>query len=347
MLQLQSFNLSVEKTLSELINNESPKSFDRIISDFDNTLFHISTPESKTQILLSIYLKCFDDLVRYGDINSYLANIYSNYNILDTPEPGYNFSIYLDLVQFKQNFSIDQQYEFISKISFLKRNCLAAPFEKAINKYNELSLDFTKRQASLQEKHSIFKDITQSQRDDADSAEILVINYRNDESIYIKPSFDRVTVIFSTIFKDETDKIFGKVFLQEFVDARRRSVQNSPQVLYSHIEPPLELRSLPEFLDLKSSISSSNKYEKGFVTFVLFPRHLTSQKRDNTISQIQLFRTYFHYHIKCSKAFMHSRMRSRVLEYLKLLNRAKPDFEEGSKKVERKTASGRRFEIRN
>ncbi|POG62327.1 hypothetical protein GLOIN_2v634640 [Rhizophagus irregularis DAOM 181602=DAOM 197198] len=34
--------------------------------------------------------------------------------------------------------------------------------------------------------------------------------------------------------------------------------------------------------------------------------------REKTISQIQLFRDYLHYHIKCSKAYMHSRMRARV-----------------------------------
>jgi actin related protein 2/3 complex subunit 2 len=40
------------------------------------------------------------------------------------------------------------------------------------------------------------------------------INYRDDEAIYIVPGSDRVTVVFSTTFKEETDRIFGKVFLQ-------------------------------------------------------------------------------------------------------------------------------------
>ncbi|KAG2125347.1 NUC071 domain-containing protein [Suillus clintonianus] len=42
-----------------------------------------------------------------------------------------------------------------------------------------------------------------------------------------------------------TDRIFGKVFLQEFVDARRQpSIQNAPQVLYTNRDPPLEIRDL-------------------------------------------------------------------------------------------------------
>lgn len=65
------------------------------------------------------------------------------------------------------------------------------------------------------------------------------------EAIYILPSSDRVTVIFSTLFREETDRIFGKVFLQEFVDARRRpSCQTAPQVLYSNREAPLEIREV-------------------------------------------------------------------------------------------------------
>ena len=40
------------------------------------------------------------------------------------------------------------------------------------------------------------------------------IHYREEEAIYIKASHDRVTVIFSTRFSDETDRVFGKVFLQ-------------------------------------------------------------------------------------------------------------------------------------
>lgn len=46
--------------------------------------------------------------------------------------------------------------------------------------------------------------------------------------------------------------------------------------------------------------------------------------------------------VKCSKAYMQSRMRHRVSEFLKVLNRAKPEQED----KERKTASGRTFKSR-
>lgn len=125
------------------------------------------------------------------------------------------------------------------------------------------------------------------------------------------------------------------------MDARRlSSLQNAPQLLYSSKDPPLELRQMP-------GLRASD--DLGYVTFgqsfdcflclpanpsiVLFPRHFS--KPDvaySTISHIQLFRDYLHYHIKCSKAYMHSRMRYRVSEFQKILNRAKTEVA-----VERKT----------
>jgi actin related protein 2/3 complex subunit 2 len=91
---------------------------------------------------------------------------------------------------------------------------------------------------------------------------------------------------------------------------------------------------------------------------VLFPRHLTRQRREEVISHIQTFRDYFHYHIKASKAYIHSRMRRRTADFLQgkglllpaisslltiaVLRRARPETEE---KAERKTASGRTFRV--
>ena len=98
--------------------------------------------------------------------------------------------------------------------------------------------------------------------------------------MYVEASHDRVTVIFSTIFKDEDDVIIGKVrlltrtgkrsnryhariflssmrcnymgilihiwpfqvFMQEFKEGRKAS-HTAPQVLFSHREPPRELQN--------------------------------------------------------------------------------------------------------
>ncbi|ODV69806.1 Arp complex subunit [Hyphopichia burtonii NRRL Y-1933] len=335
MLQIEQKNLLIEKTLTEKLfpETENSKSLDRIITDFDFTTYHISTlPDNKNILLISIYLKCWEDLVKYGVIE-YLNGKYSHFQSLtilsnNDIEGGYNYSLVLNVDDII-NESEESKLQLISELSFLKRHSIASAFEKAFNRFDELS-----------NKYANLNTYSEDVQLELTNEPILVINYRgSEESIYIKPSFDRVTVIFSTIFQDETDKIFGKVFLQEFVDARKRSVQTAPQVLYSHKEPPL---------DIQNVVSNKNNDNKGYVTFVLFPRHLVKgDRRDNCISHIQFFRNYFHYHIKCSKAYMHSRMRFRVKEFLKILNRAKPEnVDDDGKLIEnRKTASGKRFDI--
>lgn len=122
---------------------------------------------------------------------------------------------------------------------------MAAPFERAFA-----------AQAALEK---AAEDPAAAASAPAASTDIMAINYRDDEAIYIVPGADRVTVVFSTTFKEEVDKIFGRVFLQEFVDARRQpSIQNAPQVLYSNREPPLEIRSIPGL---------SRGEDVGYVTF--------------------------------------------------------------------------------
>ena len=61
------------------------------------------------------------------------------------------------------------------------------------------------------------------------------------------------------VFREETDRIFGKVFLQEFVDARRRAIQNAPQVLFRN-DPPLELQGIP-------GVDTSGSADIGYITF--------------------------------------------------------------------------------
>ena len=55
------------------------------------------------------------------------------------------------------------------------------------------------------------------------SADRAVIHYRDDETLYVKAGADRVTVIFSTVFKGEDDIILGRVFLQEFNEGKLRA----------------------------------------------------------------------------------------------------------------------------
>lgn len=314
MLLLDYQNVLLQSLLTERFSGAPPASIDQIVSDFDGVTFHVSTPETKTKILISISVKCFRELAQYG-AQGVLEREYGPYIV--APEPGYDFSMLIDLDDLPSE--PEAREELVRRVSLLKRNAMAAPFERAFE-------EFTKQaeEASRYDPDHLPQELK-------DGGEVMAIHYREEEAIYIKSRYEGVLVIFSTRFTDETDRIFGKVFLQEFVDVRRRAIQNAPQVLFRN-DPPLELQGVPGVKDTD---------DVGYITFVLFPRHLLPHKRAETISHIQTFRDYFHYHIKASKAYIHTRMRKRTADFLQVLNRARPENEER----ERKTASGRTFRV--
>ncbi|KAF7978853.1 hypothetical protein HWV62_44669 [Athelia sp. TMB] len=300
MILLEPHNVIIQTTLADKI--AKPSSLDVQFVDYDGVRFHLSTPDRKTILLLSMHIRCWAELAQYGAIDV-LQREYGSL-LQSQAEDEYNVSLQIDLEQVPPEG--DEREEYIKTIALFKRNALAAPFELAFKNQKDLEAS------------------------GGTQGDLMQIHYRDEEAIYVQASADRVTVIFSTVFREETDRIFGKVFLQEFVDARRQpTIQNAPQVLYSNRDPPLEIRHLPGL---------RNTEDIGYVTFVLFPRHFTHPTiASGTISHIQLFRDYLHYHIKCSKAYMHSRMRHRVAEFQKVLNRAKTEVAT----TERKTASGR------
>eukprot|EP00164_Ancoracysta_twista_P003036 GFYU01004051.1.p1 GENE.GFYU01004051.1~~GFYU01004051.1.p1 ORF type:complete len:302 (-),score=86.86 GFYU01004051.1:152-1057(-) len=157
------------------------------------------------------------------------------------------------------------------------------------------------------------------------------IDYRQGETMYVCPSADRIVTVFAMQFKDKTDEVIARVFFQEFAEAKRvSSLAAAPLVSWSEKVPvELEPFKLPE----------NDPNVLGFVSITVFKTHI-EKKRQVTANMIQGFRSYFNYHIKCSKAYMHTRMRNRVSSLLQILNRAKLEKVDAKKK----TASGRAFE---
>jgi len=291
MILLEINNSIVEDALRLRFGGGKADSVDIKVADFDGALYHVSNPDGdKTKIMVSISLKFYNELSKYG-ADDLIKSIYGDY--LTEPERDYNVSILIDLA----NLPEDKE-ELIKKIGLLKRNCFASVFEKYFD--------------------MVGKDV---------SAERAVVNYREDETMYVEAKEDRVTVIFSTVFKDDDDVIIGKVFMQEFKEGRKAS-HTSPQVLFSHKDPPTELEGT----------NAARGENIGYITFVLEPRHTNPKVRENTINLIHTFRNYLHYHIKCSKAYLHSRMRARTTDFIKILNRARPE-----KITEKKTISGKTF----
>ncbi|KAI9642179.1 Arp complex subunit [Ciborinia camelliae] len=242
MLLLDYQNVLIQSVLTERFSGAPPVNIDQTVADFDGVTFHISTPESKTKILVSIQVRCYEELVRYG-AQQVLEREYGPYVV--APESGYNFSVQVDLESLPEEK--EARDDLIRRISLMKRNAMAAPFEHAFDEFHK-----------LQEEASKFTS-EEAPQGIREGGEVMAIHYRDEEAIYIKASHDRVTVIFSTVFREETDRVFGRVFIQEFVDARRRAIQNAPQVLF-RTDPPLELQGVP-------GVKDNGSGDIGYVTF--------------------------------------------------------------------------------
>lgn len=304
MILLEINNKIVEDTLKEKFENaiagNKPDVVDVTAADFDGVLYRVTSKQGDRTKILVSIRLNYYKELEQHGAGTFLSAIYGDF-LEATPESGYSVSLQYDLEKVKL---MDKQaaVELARNASLLKRNCFAAVFMR----YFEF------------------------QQRGEEGGERAVIHYREDEVMYVEAKKDRVVCVFQTQFKDDDDVVIGKVFLQEFKEGRKRA-QEAPAVVFSSREPPNELK------DMNIQAGSSNT---GFIAFVLFPHHCTPARRDNTINLIHTFRNYLHYHIKCSKAYIHLRMRAKTTDFLKVLNRAKPE----PKVVERKTMAGKTFQ---
>lgn len=78
--------------------SQRPSSLDVQFVDFDDVRFRLSTPERKTQLLLSMSIRCWAELVKYG-VMDILQREYGT-RVRAQPEPEYNVSLELDLEHF-------------------------------------------------------------------------------------------------------------------------------------------------------------------------------------------------------------------------------------------------------
>src|SRR5271167_1747145 len=100
MLLLDSHNLLIQTILTEKFSATNPSGVDQVITDFDNVTFHLSNPLGhddkpiKTIIHLSMAIKCYTDLIKYG-AEQVLEREYKE--MIISPEQGYDFTIEINL----------------------------------------------------------------------------------------------------------------------------------------------------------------------------------------------------------------------------------------------------------
>jgi actin related protein 2/3 complex, subunit 2 len=82
-----------------------PSSLDVQFVDYDGVRFHLSTPERKTLLLLSMHIRCWSELVQTGALDV-LKREYGDLLRADA-EPDYNVSLDIDLEKIPQDEGTD------------------------------------------------------------------------------------------------------------------------------------------------------------------------------------------------------------------------------------------------
>jgi actin related protein 2/3 complex subunit 2 len=298
---LEPGNRIVEETvlgqIKREVTSEDEKAtpIDVRLCDFDDASYRISSDkENMNLVTVSLSLPSFTATKSMGSQAAFDSR-YKEWAI--EPESGFDVSLRIDVTK------VAKAEELAKQVALLKSNVGGGVYDYFFSAVAKGTIE--------KEKPFTF-------------------NQRGDTIVYFVPNSGGVSVIFSVDFKEKVDRAVARVFLQEFVDARR-SLGAAPPVAWG-TNPPLELKAF--------GITEPTG-NLGFITFSILKNHVDSPaKKDKCVANIQMFRTYLQYHIKSSKSFFHSRMRFRAAELLKVLNRAKYDPPADR---EKKTITGRTF----
>lgn len=303
MILLQSHSRFLLQTLLNRAQNlDKGVELDHHWVEFDDVRYHIQVSMKNPHVLLlSVSLPTpssetiFVCGLPFGAIEAIKAAYGNLVQILDPPRDGFNLTLKINLSKLPANQ--EQKHAFLVKVASVREVVLGAPLRVILE-------------------HLAARTVA------PDLDPLVALVHRPNESFFLLPKADKVTVVYPMRFHDSIDIVLATSFLQEFVEARRTAgLHNTPPCSWS-LTPPLELKGVA------ANALSANA---GFVTFVIFPRHVEGQKLDRTVWNLSTFHAYVSYHVKCSEGFMHTRMRRRVESLIQALDRAKPDPENSKK----------------
>ncbi|WRX14535.1 Actin-related protein 2/3 complex subunit 2 - like 1 [Theobroma cacao] len=327
MILLQSHSRFLLQTLLNRVQNlEKSVELDYHWVEFDDVRYHVQVSMKNPHILLlSVSLPTppletvFLGGLPFGAIEAIKSAYGVIVQILDPPRDGFNLTLKLNLSKLPPDEG--------QQVPFLRFLILSDAYAMLIISISEYRHALLVKVASVREVvlgaplRVILKYLA-SRTIAPDIDRLVALVHRPNESFFLLPQAEKVTVVFPMRFKDSIDTVLATSFLQEFVESRRTAgLNNAPPCLWSH-SPPLEL---------KGATDDALSANAGFVTFVIFPRHVEGKKLDRTVWNLSTFHAYVNYHVKCSEGFMHTRMRRRVESLIQALNRAKPDQEKTKK----------------
>lgn len=266
--------------------------------DFDGVRFRVLVDHDDLSVLeVSASASCWADLSILG-APEHLKSVYGDY-LQETSSSNYDVTLKVPLD------SVPADCEKLAEdISLLKAHLVGAPFFRYFTALKEGA-----------------------------SMECGQFSLSEDTVIYLVPKPDRVIVIFSFHFKEKSDEVIARAFLNSMSDSPKGSM------------PPCRFDFNPSD-DLKNNFGIEEPIGNvGFIQFALLDRHVATQDKISTAAKLFVnFRQYLGYHVKCSKTYFHSHMRDRVRTLLGTLNQAKTSTSATKKRT---TASGKTFEKYN
>lgn len=302
MIILEVESAILRNLLERYLDPNEKLSGDYWFCDFDGVRFHVcfSSDEKKKkkkgetdgpvkeEVTVEMMIGCAKELNEYGAEEAF-EELYGPFKAEPSNDKklgiNYTHAIKFDL----KSMAPEEQKKVITLAARLKANMLGAPFMWVAEQVKEKS-NFSP----------------------------FAIPYRGatGESFYITPTDFGAACTFSIRFSDPGDKVIGGVFFQELAAARQR-VRGAPIVTYSN-DVPSDLQALAVEI-------TGDKSLYAYVTISMQADQLSDRKKRDTADYLPMFRDYLHYHIKCAKAFMHQKMRSRTAAMLRVLDAAKPE----------------------
>ncbi|CAO1948141.1 unnamed protein product, partial [Urochloa humidicola] len=305
MILLQSPSRFLLQILQDrVLSGEKGMDIDCHTVEFDDVRYHIQfSMRNPKAMVLSVALPLpppeaiLYDGLPLGAIEAIKAAYGLVVQILDPPKDGFDLTMKINLTKLPPDE--EQRNAILTQIASVREVVLGAPLKVML-------------------KHLALKTVAPN------VDKLVALVHRPNESFFLAPQADKVTIVYPMRFQDSIDIVLATSFLQEFVEARRTAALNNvPSCMWSPA-PPLELKGVP---------AEALNANAGFVTFVVYPRHVEGKKLDRTVWNLLTFHAYVSYHVKCSEGFMHTRMRRRVESLIQALDRAKSDAEKLKKLV--------------
>ena len=164
-------------------------------------------------------------------------------------------------------------------------------------------------------------------------------DYRMDGRLYVSPKDDRVTVTHAIPLRRRHGQAARLRLSPKSLSTRRRSPTRQRRYVFSSKRHRLRWK---ELVDAKSLELPPKHVETYYLQFAIMKQHVAEDKRAKCLELVLGVRTYLNYHIKCTKAFLHTRMQDKVTELHKVLKAAYPQNVKGRgrrRRRRRKTTS--------